>query len=171
MAFTPINNAEIAVGNAVKKELFEKVKDNFDDHESRISALSLGAAPVVVFHFDVVNASSASTLTGLCHYEAIAAFTLTTVKVQIFETGSIVSGILEIDVKKSTTDLDDANFSSVLTTLPSIDFSTAVDYDSDLGVLDGVAQSVGAGDYLRLDVTSLPSLPLGKFRVLVYGTL
>ena len=170
MAYTGITNSEISVGAALKKELFQKIKDNFTDHESRISALSLGAAPIEVFNFDILNASSAATMTGVVHHEVIAPFTVTTVKLQIFEKGIISSGVLEIDVKKNTTP-DDTGMTSILTTKPLIDFALNIDYDYSLGVLNGAQQSVVAGDILRLDITSLPTTPLGKFRVLVYGVL
>jgi len=170
MAFSPITSPEIAVGAALKKELFQKVKDNFDNHETRISALSLGAAPVEVFNFDILNASSASTLTGIVHHEVLAGFTITTVKVQIFEKGAIASGILEIDVKKNTTP-DNVGMVSILNTKPLINFALVSDYASSLGVLNGALQTVLAGDILRLDVTNLPTIPLGKFRVLVYGVI
>jgi hypothetical protein len=170
MSFNPIDSNEIKVGKAVKKELWNKVKGNFDDHESRIQALSFGASPIVVFNNDVLNASSANSLTGLAYYRAIVPFTITTVKLQIFEKGDVVSGILSMDIKKGTT-LDELDFSSVLTTEASIDFSVANDYDESDGVLDALNQSVAVDEYLRLDITSLPITPVGKFRVLVYGII
>lgn len=170
MSYTSITNSEIAVGAALKKELFQKVKDNFTDHEDRISALSLGSAPVEVFNLDVINASSAVSMTGLLHHEVLVPFTITTVKLQIFEKGSIVSGVVEIDVKKNTTP-NDTGMVSILNVKPKINFALNVDYDSSLGVLNGAQQNVVAGDILRLDITSLPTLTLGKFRVLVYGVL
>ena len=41
MAFTPINNAEISTGEPCSYPVNVKIKDNFDDHESRISGLEL----------------------------------------------------------------------------------------------------------------------------------
>jgi hypothetical protein len=170
MAFITIPPSLIQIGSALKKELFDLIKDNLDDLDSRVNALSLGAAPVEIFNFDVLNASSASTLTGLIHHEALSAFTITEVKIQLFETGGITSGTLSIDVKKGPTP-DDLTMVSVLTTQPSINFLTAVNYQTATGVLDPAEQAVAQGEILRLDITSLPSTPLGKFRVLVYGVI
>lgn len=39
MAFTAITNEEIEVGKPVKKSLLRKVKDNLDDHETRINSV------------------------------------------------------------------------------------------------------------------------------------
>jgi hypothetical protein len=170
MSYTAITSTEISVGAALKKELFQKVKDNFDNHESRIASLSLGSAPIEVFNLDIANATSAATMTGVIYHESLAAFQITTVKVQIFEKGLITSGILEIDIKKNSTP-DDIGMTSILITKPKIDFALNSDYDSSLGVLDGAEQTIAAGDFLRLDITSLPTIPLGNFRVLVYGVI
>lgn len=170
MAFTSIPGSLIQIGSALKKELFDIIKQDLDDLDGRVNALSLGAAPIEVFNIDVLNATSSLSLTGLLHHEALSAFTITEVKIQIFETGLITSGILSIDVKKGTSP-DDLTMVSVLTTQPSINFATAVNYQSSVGVLNVANQSVAQGNILRLDVTSLPSTPLGKFRVLVYGVI
>lgn len=170
MAFVTIPSSLIQIGSALKKELFDLIKGNLDDLDSRVNALSLGAAPVEVFNFDVLNASSASSLTGLIHHEALSAFIVTEVKIQLFETGGISSGVLSVDVKKGPTP-DDLTMVSILTTQPSINFLTAVNYDSASGVLDPSQQTIAQGEILRLDITSLPSTPLGKFRVLVYGVI
>jgi hypothetical protein len=170
MAFTSIPTSLTNVGKAVKKELIDLIKANFDDHESRISGLSLGATPIEIFNDTIANASSASTITGLSYYRATTSFSVSIVQVAIFAKGSISSGTISIDIKKSTTGLG-GTFTSILTTPPAIDFSTASDYDTATGVLNSSLQSVNQNDILRLDVIGLPSNTLGKFRVLVYGNI
>jgi hypothetical protein len=170
MPFIPFLPAEIEVGKPVKKELWQKVLGNFDNHEQRILSLSLGASPVVVFNNDVLNASSALSLTGLAYFRAYSAFTVTTVKLEIFEKGIVTSGVLSYDIKKGTS-LDPLTFGSILTAEPLINFATASDYDEASGTLDSAEQSVEINEYLRLDITSLPAIPVGKFRVLVYGSI
>jgi hypothetical protein len=168
--FTPFIPSEYAVGKAVKKELWRKVADNFTNHEDRIAALSLGAAPIEVFNLDILNASSAGSFTGLLHHEAIGSVTITKVAIRIFEKGIVTSGVLEMDVKKGTS-LDDLSMTSIMTTKPAINFATASDFDESVGVINPVQQTVAPGEFLRLDITSLPTIPLGKFRVLVYGVI
>lgn len=170
MAFIEIPPALIEVGKALKKEIFDAIKASLDDHENRINSLAVGASPIVVFDNTILNASSAGSLTGLNYFRAASGFNISLVQLEIFEKGGITSGILSIDVKKGSS-LDGTGMTSVLTVQPSIDFSIASDYDVATGTLDTLNQSVLQGDVLRLDVTSLPSTPLGKFRVLVYGTL
>jgi hypothetical protein len=170
MPFQEINDSEIEVGKPIKKELWKKVQNSLNAHEERISALAIGAAPVEIFNLDIVNATSSSSLTGICHHKAFTAFTVSTVEVQIFEKGSITSGLLEIDLKKNTT-LDDIGMTSILSTKPKIDFFLNNDYDSSSGILIPELQEINAGEFLRLDITSLPTTPLGKFRVIVYGVI
>lgn len=170
MAYEEILASEIEVGKAVKKELWRKTRNSLIDHEQRIAALSLGAAPVEVFNLDIANASSSASLTGVVNYKAITNFTVNLVEVQIFEKGGITSGFLTIDVKKNTS-LDDLGMTSILTTLPSINFSLFPDYSSSAGILNPALQTVVAGEFLRLDITSLPITPLGRFRVVVYGVI
>ena len=48
MAYESFNNSEIQSGRPTKQELFQKEKDNFDDHEDRISSLENSTATAVV---------------------------------------------------------------------------------------------------------------------------
>jgi hypothetical protein len=170
MAYQEIPESSINVGKPVKKELWTRVRNSLIDHENRINSLAVGASPIEVFNFPILNASSAQSLTGLTYYRALSSFSVSLVQVEIFEKGFISSGILSIDIKKGNS-LDPSGFTSILTTPPAIDFSTASDYDISQGVLDSNEQSVVQGQILRLDVTALPTTTLGKFRVLVYGNI
>ena len=53
MAFTTLDSADLAVGKPTKKSLFDQIKTNQDDHETRISALASGANKVVVFEQNI----------------------------------------------------------------------------------------------------------------------
>jgi hypothetical protein len=170
MAYIEIPSTAIEVGKATRKEIFDAIKSSLDEHENRINALAVGATPIEVFNFPVLNASSASSLTGLTYYRAITSFSISLVQIEIFEKGIIDSGSLSIDIKKGSS-LDGSTMESVLTSQPVINFLTASDYAVATAVLDPLKQSVVQGQVLRLDVTSLPSIPLGKFRVLVYGSI
>jgi hypothetical protein len=170
MAFIEIPPALIEVGKALKKEIFDAIKASLDDHENRINSLAVGASPIVVFDNTILNASSAGSLTGLNYFRAASGFNISLVQLEIFDKGGITSGIVSFDIKKGDS-LDDADLSTVLTIQPSIDFAIASDYDIATGTLDPLEQSVTQGQVIRLDITSLPSTPLGKFRVLVYGSI
>ena len=53
MAYNEIPSADIAVGKPTKKSIWDKIRDNFIDHESRISALSAGANKISVFEYHI----------------------------------------------------------------------------------------------------------------------
>lgn len=170
MAFQVIDQNEIDVGDPLKKELFDKIKNSFDDHEDRIDELETGAKKIPVFKFPILNAASANSFTGVTYYVADENFTLTSGSVTIFEKGSL-TGSLEIDVRISTTDLANASFSSVFTTKPKIVLASASDYETSSNqVFDNSKILVETGDILRLDITELPvNGIIGKFLVNLYG--
>lgn len=168
--FNTISSALIRVGAALKRELFEKIKNNFDDHEFRINSLETGSKKIDIMSFDIRNAMSAGSFTGLFYYEATSAFTLTEAFIRIFK-DLPGSEAIEIDIKKSTTDLDNDSFSSVFITKPRISFMTASDYDASTNqVFDPDMVQVNKGDFLRLDITQAPTTyTLGRFMINVYG--
>ena len=170
MSFISIPASIITVGSAIKKELWDYVKNNFDDHETRLNGIETNAAKIPVMKFYVLNAANFSTATGLYYWESNDNFTITNAYIQIFEKGSL-SGFFEIDIKKSTTTLDGASFSSIFTTKPKITFSTASDYSKSTNQVFNVPQiTVAPGNYLRLDVTQMPNTSvMSKFLITVYG--
>jgi len=170
MAFNTISNLAISVGAAIKKELWDKVKGNFDDHETRINSLESSASKIPVIKFYVLNASNFSTATGLYYWESNDNFTITSAYVQIFEKGSL-TGTFEVDIEKSTTNLDGPSFTSIFTTRPSINYSTASDYEKSTNqVFDPTKINIAVGNYLRFDISSMPTGGvMSKFLITVYG--
>lgn len=169
MAFTSISSTLIAVGRAIKRELWLTTKNNFDDHESRIAALETAGSIIQVFDETIYSAAKASTLTGLLFFKAKQAMKIVRVQVQIFEKGSISSGTVSIDCKKAST--LGGTFSSILTTQASINFATDPDYTSDDAVINSSLNSLAIDEFIKIDVTSLPTVPLKKMRVVVYGEI
>lgn len=167
MAFSSLSSTLYDVGRAIKREIFSILKTNQDDLDNRISSLELGAAKVEIFNFPILNFQSAPTLTGLTYVIADRDFTVVEAKVVIYEKGS-ASGTLEIDVKKGTS-LDDATFSSIFDTQPSLVMASVSDYDESSNAVFNAGQSeITQGDYIRLDLTSIPT-GLNKCSVHVYG--
>lgn len=169
MAFVTIGSTEIAVSKALKAELFQKIKDNFDDHETRLNDLSVGSGPVVLINEEIENVSSTLTLTGLKYIRAFNNMNITKAQIQIFTKGGVTSGTLEVDLKKSAT--LGGTYTSIFTTKPYINFATDTDYTSRDGVLN-TGQAVTQDEILRLDITNVPaSVVIAKFRLMVYGVL
>lgn len=169
MAFVTIPSASIDVGDPITKDLFDKVKDNFDDHEMRIGSLESSQARIELINAVFVNAVSASSFTGIFDLNAPQALTITDCYVQIYEKGSL-TGSLEIDVKVNSTP-DDVGMTSIFTTLPKITYSGASDYAKSTNqVFNTLNTTLAEGDNIRLDITQLPaSGVIGKFRVVLYA--
>lgn len=173
MAFTSFSAAALAVGKSLKKELWDLVKSNFDDHESRILSVEVASSLITIFDETVYNGSSnAASFTNLLLYKATVPITITRVQLQIFEKGAITSGLLTLDCKKSST-LNQAGFATILTTQASIDFATDPDFTEDNAVINGALNDLAVDDFLKVDITGLPSaaIPLSQFRIVVYGDI
>ena len=173
MAFTTIPNSLIEVGKSITRTLFKTyIKDSLDDLNSRLSTVEAAANKIIIYDEIVRNAATLSgggTITGLDFFRGTSNFDLIDCKIFIFETGSL-TGNLTLDIQKSSTP-DFTSSVSVFTTKPTIDYSTASDYDeSNNTVFDATNKSVTEGDYLRLDVSELPSSDaIGKFGVYLIG--
>lgn len=171
MAYISIPDSIIKVGDAIKKELWDTIKGNFDDHEERLNNFEAGAVKIPVFKMLVNNKTVSPVLNGVAYYKVDQNFNVTYATVQIFEKGSL-TGTLEIDIKKSLTDLADGSFSSIFTTKPKITFATDANYAiSGNQVLNNNAICL-AGETLRLDITSVPGGGLlTQFIINVYGEI
>lgn len=170
MAYTSINSSSIQVGDALKKELFDLIKSNEDDLDTRVTSLSASAKKIDIFKYVLLNGSSFSTATGLDYYQAIESFTITNAQIRIFEKGSL-TGFIEVDVKKSTTNMNDTSFTTIFTTKPKITLATASDYYTSTNQVFNSGQiTINAGDILRLDITTAPtSGVLPKLQLIIYG--
>jgi len=170
MAFSSISSLAIAVGSAIKKELWDKVKNNFDDLETRLNAIESSSSKIPIIKFFVLNGSEFSTGTGLYYWESNDNFTITSAYVQIFEKGSL-TGTFEVDIKKSTTDLNSTSFTTIFTTKPSLVYASIADYAKSTNqVFDATKTSMVVGNLLRFDITQMPtSGVMSKFLITVYG--
>lgn len=167
MAYTPIPSSLIQVGKAVVKQIFQLISDNSDDLNTRLSSVEALNNKKVFWNGTVRGASSFTSGTRASILRVESAIDVTDVKVAIYDdTTAITSGILEIDIIKATGAGDGPDFSSsvsLFTTRPSIDFSTASDYDESINAVISVANaSLVEGDYIQLNVTSKPA-DLGRF--------
>jgi len=170
MAYDPLVLTNLQAGKPLTEDITAKIKSNEDDLNSRLNDVEAGANKVEVWNATIYNADSASSITGLDYYEGQTTFTLTTCRIQIFTVGSL-TGDLEIDVQKSTT--IDGSYSSIFSTKPKINLSTASDGDSsDTGGQTSAVFSVtsmASTEFLRLDLSSLPTGVIGRFRIILIG--
>lgn len=149
MAFSAITTAQIAVGEPTAKDLFQKSKDNFDDHESRITTLELSAQSFRPITFEFVGQS----LIGDNQLVERINFGMTILSARIFLIDSGSSGTLTIDIEKSTN--GGGSWASIFSTLPSI-ASGAGDYSLSTNQVFSISPTeFDAGDLMRTNVDSI----------------
>lgn len=148
MAFTPLNSSMIAAGKPTRQELFTVTKDNFDDHETRITSLEGSIGQSIPIDFSITGeVSQGYVMDGLLHHRVHQNITVLGVRLVTMDAGS--AGTIEIDVKYKR----GANpFATILTSNITQVFS-AGDYAVSSGVI--AVPSLLLGDILRLDVVSV----------------
>jgi hypothetical protein len=164
MSYIAFNDAEIAVGKAIKQELFQKTKDNFADHEARISALADSAKKNTIIDDTYTMGKIPSVGEILGHTRILFTTKISEISIQSFLTNG--SGVLTIDVLKGST-LNSSLGVSILNSPMSINFSGA-DYQIVFGSLNVSMQDLILGDYLFIKINSMPVL-CDLFRVSALG--
>lgn len=164
MAYIAFNDTEIAVGKAIKQELFQKTKDNFADHETRLSALADSAKKSSLFD-DTYHMGKIPAIGEILGYTRILFTTkITELSLQSFLTNG--SGSLTIDVLKGST-LNSSLSVSILSSALTIDFSGA-DYQTVFASLNPAMQDLVLGDYIFIKINSMPVL-CEAFRISALG--
>ena len=174
MAYVTIPTSVIEVGQAIKMSLFTLIKDNFDDHETRIDGLEAGANKVEIFNFEVmgfINNYTAAELVQIGTFRAPSDVTVTEIKLTLMNgTSSAVSsssGSLTIDIQKSSD--NGATWNTILASEPEIaDGVSASGSVSALVSFITDGEDVVTDDILRVNVTSKKDTQ-GSFLITVYG--
>lgn len=147
MAFTAITSVQIAAGEPTAQELFTKTKDNFDDHESRITVLEsaiLSAAPI---RFGVTNYNDFLPATQVDVERIPYNLQILSARILVIDAGT--SGTLQVDLEYKR----GANpWTSIFSSLPSVPFSDG-DYALSSNGIVSVTDLL-LGDLLRLNINS-----------------
>lgn len=146
MAFTAINSNNIESGDPVTKNLWDKTKDNFDDHESRINDLESSSdnnGPKLVF--DVIG--QGGVLDGAAYELIRENLTITSVLLFVKEAGT--SGSVEVDIEYKR---GASAFTSILTGTISSAFGSG-DFDTVSGSL--AVTDLNTNDILRLNINAI----------------
>lgn len=168
MAFTPIDTDTIKVGDPITKELLDKIKANFDDLDARLNQSETTGGSVFILN-DFASLAGLDALEPYIFYcIAPQDFSITEFRAQIFNKGSVSSGVLGLDLQKAT-DTNSANFNSVLTSNLSFNFATDASYSEKVATINSSASNIIAGDVLRIEVTSTPANFGGKILLYVGG--
>lgn len=154
MAFSTITTAQIASGEPTSQDLFQKVKNDFDDHESRLSTLETSSNLFAPFNFEIVGPyGSGIAVDGLMH--DVIRFNITVLNVLLFIHKAGVSGTTTIDVEYKR---GVGAFTSILSAPLSVVY-TSGDFFVASGTLS--VTSLLANDIIRLNVDSAQVLGQG----------
>ena len=157
MAFSSLSDALYAVGKPIVRAIFNTLKNNQDDLDTRLSTVEGSTNKIVFYSGSIYTAGNYASVTGLIFHRVQSAIDITDVKVIAGDFTGISSGTLEIDVQKASS-RDFSSSVSVLTTKPSLDLSTASNFDESSNMVLSVGNKVlSEGDWIRIDVTSLPT--------------
>lgn len=168
MAFSSLSSALIAVGKPLVKSIFDTLKTNSDDANTRLLTVEASTNKIIFYSGTITSAGTYAAATGLIFCRVQSAIDLTDCKVGIFDKGGVSSGTLSVDVQKASS-LDFTSSVSVFTTQPSLDLSVASNYTESSNVVLSVSNKVlTEGDYIRIDISSLPT-GLGRFSLYLIG--
>lgn len=160
MPFTTIPSSAIEVGRALKKSLFTLIKDNLDDHETRLALVEAGVAGTQPLIFTVngnYDLLTAAEKANVAKTTVSADITITDVVLYSNEAGD--AGTTEINIL--TTTAAGPSYTSVFTTNPSLAFGAGDDATSSNQVLDAGNVDVDAGDIIKLVIVNSQNLPNG----------
>lgn len=168
MAFLPIDPNSIKVGDPITKDLWDLIKENFDDHELRINSLATSGSTVHIYNGDISLVGFTLSEPDIFYFKSPQDFSVNDFRVQLFTKQGISSGNLVIDLQKST-DTNDANFSTILQSSVSFDFGSDPDYHQEVALIDSNENTVLTDSVLRIKITNVPSGFFGKILVKIGG--
>lgn len=148
MPFSSFTDAEIAAGEPVKQELWQKAKDNDDDFDDRLGTAeaSVGRLDPVAFHNTDFLLSPFSE-EGIAIERVDAPFTALAARLEVKTAG--ISGSVEIDLEYKR---GGGAWTTILSGPISVAFGAG-----DLGIASGtlVETDFIAGDHIRLNINSV----------------
>lgn len=177
MSFTTIPLTDIDVGQPTKASLFLTIKDDLDDHETRINSLEAGVNKVSIFNGEVIgyiSHYSVAQLVGIGTYRSTSNIIITEAKIILINSSQSPSisssgGRLEINLDRSTD--NGVTWSTILKTRPSIEAGTyATGSTSGLVAFTTGGELLNLNDLLRVSITSKKDTQ-GSFLIVVTGEL
>lgn len=146
-SFTALDPDKVVEGQPVTESLFTKVKNNLDDHETRIQSCEARTVSFPGITFRVNGSYHAGE--GFIKKMLSQSLTVTGVRILIDVAGSSGSTQVDIKVKRGG-----GPFTSIFLSQPIIASSAGNDALSAAGTLDLSMVDLLADDILRLDITS-----------------
>lgn len=166
MAYTPDDPNIRKVGDPIKAELLRRISTNITDLDERINSVETTGGSVFILNDVACLAGLDSTDPFIFYYKVTQDFSITDFRVQIFNKGSVSSGSLAFDLQKST-DTNNANFNTVLTSDLSFNFATDASYAEKVASINSSVSDIVAGSVLRIEVKSTPANFGGKVLIVI----
>jgi hypothetical protein len=158
MPFSALTSGEIAAGQPVKQELTTKIKDNFDDHETRISDLEGGTSTTFTdWAWDVWGDYSLYGTRNQIMIERVSQnITILAARLHVHTAGSASSTEIDFQFKRGG-----GAWTSIFSTRPSVAFGSGDNAVSSNQVLNPSYVELQSGDLLRMDITSVQTGGVG----------
>jgi hypothetical protein len=153
MAFTAITSSEIEAGKPVRNDTATKIKDNFDDHESRIGVIETGLGttypPMLLTMYGNYhryrNGSTIYPIRSTTNFD----ITVTGVRLIIFTAGSSGTTTVNVEYKRGG-----GAWTPILSTPASVAFGAGDNAVSSNAVIDTANDNLEAGDLIRVSLSS-----------------
>jgi hypothetical protein len=146
--FTPLTSAEIAAGKPTKQEIFQKLLDDLNDLDTRLTTVEgvTNVFPPIVFEV-TGPVPPVVVKNALMEYRMPLQANILAVRVFVETAGT--AGTLQIDIKKKA---PGGTFATVLSAPISAAYTTGNEY-----LVSGTvsAAAVSVGDIVALDVTGI----------------
>lgn len=149
MAYVALTTAQTQPGEATKTELFTKIKDNFDDHESRITVVENANVEQQPLVSDIRGQAIIGD--GVDFFRVLNDIKINNGRIWLIDSGT--SGTLTVDIEQSTN--GGASWSSLFSTLPSAVTADGDFFLSTNQVFLASPTLVSAGDFLRVNLDSV----------------
>ena len=169
MAYNPINSADIEAGKPTKKEIFDTIKANQEDFNSRINTLA-GTSKIDIFDLrftgKISQYDNADILKRMPVFKAPLDASIVSFVITLLEASN--SGTLSIQIEKS---IDNGiNWTPLLSSPVQLTGTTIGSISGSVTFTGPTANQFLQNELLRLNITGLQSLQ-GSFHVSVYGEL
>lgn len=156
MTYVAITTQEIAVGESVSNSTLTKVKENFDNLDSRMTTLEGGGSttypPIILSVYGAYGEAGDLTIPVSGIIKTTINFPLTVTGVRILIDRAGTSGTTEIDLKFKR---GIGSYTSLFSTKPSVGYVSGNDALSTNAILDPDYVDLQTGDILRLDISSV----------------
>lgn len=167
MAYVEIPDALIEIGEPVKKEILQNIKDNQESFNTDIEALKQTSSFDVFdikFSGSFGSYSSAELEQFYPVFKAPVGLTMTNFTITLLEVST--SGTLGLMIEKSVD--NGVNWTPLLTTDVELTGTTVGSVSGSVNWIDIPSQSVNQNELLRVAISSLQT-DQGEFHVSIYG--